>query len=395
MTKEQLFFIQILADHLNGRTTRCEDDLDWNIIHQYARKHQVSGIVYVQARDIMPEWALLKFRKETLALFYNVSNRTFDFDAIRKELDKEDIDYFVVKGPAVASLFPDPHLRVMGDIDLVVKPEDREKCHDILLSNGYDCKSKQEDREWQYYKNRMELELHDRLVYKETGNEIGQDTFFNDCWKYVKDGQLDWNFHLLFLIFHLRKHFMNSGVGFRQFLDLAVVAQNIPIDWEWMKNNLKTTEMYSFAKKCYGFVNQWFGIKTPLTTKIDNDFFEEATQKIFADGVFGFDNKENSINDSVNEVRKSKVPRLSLLYLYVKEICPPWELLSKAPVYGYLKKSRLLLPIAWLHRWGRQIKRSIVFKEKIRTKKTIASINEYDSRMAWMKNWGILDVKKK
>ena len=389
MTREQSFFIQILSDHLNGRETERIDGLDWPIIYQYARKHQVSGIVYTQAKDIMPIDVLPIFRQDTLATFYYASNRDSDFETIKKELLKNNIPFFVVKGPAVAELFPIPKLRAMGDIDLVVSHEYCEKCHEILLENGYRCATKQDEREWQYYKHGMELELHDRLVYEETVNETGHDTYFNDCWKYVKEGQLDWNFHLLFLIFHLRKHFMNAGVGFRQFMDLAVVAQKIDIDWEWVEENLKITGMYPFAKKCYGFVDQMFGIKTPLAEGLDADFAEDAIQTIFSNGVFGFDNADNKTSASINEVRKSKHPRLSLFYLYLKEVFPPWELLSKTKSYGYLQKSKYLLPIAWLHRLCRNIQYALS-KGKLKGKK-IASMENYDHRMDWMKNWGLLD----
>lgn len=103
--------------------------------------------------------------------------------------------------------------------------------------------------------------------------------FFNDCWQYVHEGQLDWDFHLLFLIFHLRKHFMNSGVGFRMFMDLAVVAAKVNIDWDTLANKLKKIGMLEFAKKCYGFIGRWFYIYGPLIDQIDEDFFEEASQK--------------------------------------------------------------------------------------------------------------------
>lgn len=382
MTKEQKFFIQILADHLNGRETKCNDVLDWNIIHDYARKHQVSSIVYTQAKDYMPAETLTAFRQETIATIYNATIRDNDFATVTKELKEDNIPFFIIKGPAVAALFPNPKLRSMGDIDLVVHHEDREKCHNIIINSGYKCISKQDDREWQYYKNNMELELHDRLVYDEAVNEKGQDEFFNDCWKYVHEGQLDWNFHLLFLIFHLRKHFMNSGVGFRMFMDLAVVAEKAHIDWYILEDNLKKAGMFEFAKKCYGFIGRWFGICVPITAAIDDAFFEEATQKIFADGVFGFDNYENKTNISVNKVRNNKYPKLSLLHLSVKECFPSWKLLSGTSTYKYLRNNKLLLPSAWIHRLYRNV-------GKRKTKMKVATAHKYEERMLMMEKWGL------
>ena len=387
MTKEQTFFIQILADHLNGRETKCNDVLDWNIIHDYARKHQVSGIVYTQAKNYMPAETLNVFRQETMVTLYHATQRDNDFLSVTKELNVNNIPHFVVKGLAVAELYPVPKLRAMGDIDLVIKHEDREKCHNIIINSGYKCVSKQDDREWQYYKNNVELELHDRLVYDEAVNEKGQDEFFNDCWRHVQDGQLDWNFHLLFLIFHLRKHFMNSGVGFRMFMDLAVVAENAHVDWSILEDNLKKTGMLEFAKKCYGFIGRWFCIYSPIIDLIDEDFFEEASQKVFTDGVFGFDNSDNKINISVNKVRNNKYPKLSLLLLSVKECFPSWKLLSGTSTYKYLRNNKLLLPIAWIHRLYRNV-------GKRQTKIKVATAHKYDKRMLMMEKWGLLRSDK-
>lgn len=391
MTKEQSFFIQILADHLNGRKTRRVDDLDWGIIHQYALNHQVNGIVYTQAKDSMPPEAQNTFLQETLATIYCASNRANDFDAVKKGLKELEIPFFVVKGPMIADLYPSPMLRVMGDIDLVIQREKRDACHELLLKNGYECVSKQDDREWQYVKNKMELELHDRLVYEETVNEAGQDIFFNDCWRYVEEEKLDWDFHLLFLIFHLRKHFMNAGVGFRQFMDLAVVSQKTRINWDWMKANLEKTGMYHFALKCYGFIERWFGIKTVLTENIEEDFYEGATQIIFSNGVFGVDNADNITSMSINIIRKSRYPRLAIIKQHLIDIFPAWELLSNTTAYKYLKKGKLLLPIAWIHRWLRVFYIFVFAKGDIATKRRIASMKMYNRRMEWMRKWSLID----
>ena len=384
-----MFFIQILSDHLNGRETKCNDVLDWNIIHDYARKHQVSGIVYTQAKDYMPAEALNVFRWETIATIYNATIRDNDFANVTKALNENNIPYFIVKGPAVADLFPNPKLRSMGDIDLVVKHEDREKCHNIIVNNGYECASKQDDREWQYYKNNMELELHDRLVYEEAVNEKEQDEFFNECWQHVLEEQLDWSFHLLFLIFHLRKHFMNSGVGFRMFMDLAVVTVKVNIDWVTLEDNLKKTRMLEFAKKCYGFIERWFGIKVPLTVEIDDIFFEEATQKVLADGIFGFYNWDNVGSEVFNKTRNQRFLRLSMGLIALHQIFPKVKDLKEIESYSYLKKYPFLLPASWIHRIIRNLK---LHKEQTgieRIKKSFVSSEKIIQRESMLQKWGL------
>ena len=389
MTKEQKAFIQILADHINGRKTRIDEDLDWEIIYNYARTHQVSGMVCQQCENNIPHNLVDDFQKELMATLYYGSKRDKELQTIKLELNSEQIPFFIVKGPVVANLYPIPHLRTMGDIDLVIHNKDRGKCNRLLIARGYTCLSNQSEREWQYSKNILDLELHDRLVYEEAVNEKNQVSFFNDCWRYVKDGQLDWNFHLLFLIFHLRKHMMNSGIGFRYFLDLAVVTQHIDIDWDYVAKNLATMGMIDFARKCYGFIYNWFEIETPLVESIDKEFYEEATNRIFVDGVFGFNNPDNLHNVLINEVRKKKLPRVKMIRLALRKIFPSHKELENTEPYTYLNKNSFLLPFAWLHRTIRGIRRDKGETLLVSLKKSFIADENIERRNAMLKKWGL------
>ena len=389
MTREQLAFIQILSDHLNGRKTEEIRDVDWNIIYSYARMHQVSGMIYTQAKSFMPAEALNRFLQDTIATVCVAEKREEDFTAIKNSFREASIPYFIVKGPEVASFYPIPKLRSMGDIDIVVHTENREECHEIFLQEGFHPESNQEDREWQYYKNGLEMELHDRLIYKESVNEEGQEAFFNDCWKYVDNGKLDWNFHLLFLIFHLRKHLMNSGAGYRHFMDLAIVAKKTDIDWEWLKRYLKITGMFKFARKCYGFIDQWFGIRVPISEKIDDEFYEDATQRIFRDGVFGFDNPENRENMVINQIRNKRLPKIGMIKMALHNIFPSRNELRQNDQYKYLNVHPALLPIAWIHRMIRgnnSEKRKSMSKA---IKRTFITNEKIDERRDMLMKWGL------
>lgn len=387
MSKEQLFFIQVLSDYLNGKKTQRVPDLDWDTILLYARRHQVSGIFYIQAKENMPIEKQDIFRKEMLATVYYQTNRENELKDLKHIFDDANIQFFIVKGPVVAELYPMCQIRTMGDIDLVVHSNDRKLCNDILVSEGYQCRSNQEDREWQYYKNNMELELHDHLVYREAINEPGQDIFFNDCWIYVNEGKLDWNFHLLFLIFHLRKHLMNSGAGFRHFMDLAVVPQKIDIDWKWLEEKLNETGMLAFSKRCYGLIYRWFSIKVPLMDDIDNEFCETATSKIFADGIFGFHNEDNKNSAVFNQVRKKKYPLITMFLLSVKEVFPARKRLLKTEAYAYLERFPFLLPIAWIHRFFRTIKGNKMKIGKQSVEKSFISKDTIEKRDKMLKRW--------
>lgn len=387
---EKSFFLQILSDYLNSRNSASAEPLNWKTVIEYARIHRVLGIVYTQAKDLIPTEDLGEIKKDVAAIVWDQYKKIELLNNVLSELNNNHIPYFIIKGPLLAELYPTPVFRAMGDIDLVVHTEDREKCHSIMIHEGFQCMSKNESREWQYFKNRIEFEVHDRLVYDESVNESGQADFFNDCWKYTySNGSIDWNFHLLFLVFHVRKHLMGSGAGFRHFLDLAIVAKKVDLDWDWINHQLEKTHMLSFAGKCFGFINRWWGIETPIMESIDDEFYELVTDKTFDDGIWGLHNKKNANNYVINMVRKKNNQKFEMLKLAVRQILPSWNDLHDTEPYTYLKYNRLLLPIAWIQRGIRGLtamKYKIVI-EGIR--KSFVSDDSIARQEDFLKKWGL------
>lgn len=112
----------------------------------------------------------------------------------------------------------------MGDTDIVV--DDLGKAHNFLLDIGFKNVSKNKGKEYQYSKQNIEFELHDRLVYEGVTNRDSITEFLNDYSDYAANGKLDDSFHFIFVLNHLRKHFMNSGVGFGRFIDITILTKN-------------------------------------------------------------------------------------------------------------------------------------------------------------------------
>lgn len=392
MTRERAFFLQAMGDHLNGRETAApETALDWEALLSIAKIHQVGGILYHQCMAILPPEYAVRLREQYGAALYYHTNRTAMAAALEEALQAEGIPFFVIKGSAVAAYYPVPALRTMGDTDLVIHTEDRMRAHEILLSQGFVNESHFADREWVYYKNRMEFELHDHLVYRETVNRPEHETYFNDFWQYVHDGQLDWSFHFLFLLLHLRKHLMNEGVGFRQFMDVAVVAKNAPgLDWNWIGQELGALGFLDFARNVFAMNEAWFGLKTPISANTpDADFFETATDVVFRNGIFGFDNADNRANRAVNIARSAENAHLAMTKSAIRKVFPSYQTLITVPHYRFLEGKPWLLPAAWVYRMlrglsGNRFRRSVRHVgESFTSKETV------EERGAFLDRWGL------
>lgn len=348
MTTE--IFLSLLSDFLNKRETlRLTEGINWEELIKVAKLHEMAGIILCQCRDSIPN----KYR-ETLeqvnasTLFY-YANRLKEENIILRKLRESGVHCFIIKGSTVAAYYPIPALRTMGDTDIVVN--DVNKAHEVLMASGCRCKTKNAA----YYKNDLLFEIHDHLTYETVINSPKLVSFFNDFWKYVKDGELDCSFHLLFLILHLRSHFYGSGVGIRQFVDIAVVTKyNDKLDWLWIEEKLKEYGMWPFAQRVFGLNYRWFGINTPVAVEsVDEEFYKEATLELCSGGVFGH---------SGNNAREIAVyggihPFANMIKRAWCMVFVPYKNMMRLPQFEFLVGHPYLLPVAWIYRGWLTVKR--------------------------------------
>lgn len=389
MTREEVFFLGVLADFLRGRRTREQKNLNWQVLTDLMEKHQVGGILYVQCGEYMPEEARRLAEKDYSASVYYSVNRQSDLRNLDNVLRKEGIPYFIVKGLAVSSYYPVPELRTMGDTDLVVHPEDRSRVEKLLLQQGFLPEGVSRKNEWHFRHHGMDYELHDHLLYDETVNEGKFRNFMNDCWTCVQDDRLMPDFHFLFLLIHLRKHLMNTGVGFRQFMDLAVMGEKeLSLDWHWIQEKLETLDLMPFASVCFGLIARWFDIRIPIPgDDLEDSFYQEATEAVFSNGIFGFDNRENRINGAVNDTRKDQGSRRSILHHGFQRLFPTCQKMRDAGYYRYLEKAPFLLPVAYGHRFLRAMRNYSHRWQRLTD--LFPSAKKVHQREEYLKKWGL------
>ena len=354
MTTEESLLLQALADHLNGRKTEnIPDGLDWDALTALAQRHQVSGMVYYQCKALLPAEKRAPLKEAYFFAIMVHTNRTQDMAEIGGAFEKADIPFFTVKGMDVAALYPVPAQRTMGDCDIVVHPQDKQRAHELMLSLGFENHLHQQ-MEWDYFRNDLEYELHDHLLYDETVNSESGKDFAELAWNYT-DGSgcrkaLDPNFHFIFLLLHLRKHLMNLGAGFRQFMDLAVAAKGWPLDWSLLTEQLEQLQLLDFLKVCFALCKEWFDVDVPMAAQLQPEFVAEATEKIMGNGIFGFDDTSNRANGNLNILQKQGKART-----VIGRIFPSYKSMYYVPHYSAIQGRPWLLPAMWVYRWFRGI----------------------------------------
>ena len=360
MTNEQCFFLTILADFLHNRKTLPNNGLDWTSIVQYAKSHQVEGIVCHQCREYLARQPELRdiyelLEKAQIATLFFYKNNQFAYNELKRVLNEKKIPFISVKGMDVASLYPVPEYRTMGDLDIVIHTEDSERIHDVMTGLGY--KQGEGERVKTYGRGTTKIEIHNHLLNDDNLEIALRKKFFNRCWEYVSDEEesyiLDWNFHFLYLVEHAKQHFSANGAGFRQFMDIAVVTMNKKgLDWKWIENELKKTGLWEFAITAFAFCKKWWNIETPFDIKdLDEEFYLESTEFVFKNGVFGFNNENASAHMVEKQMRISSLPKVfHSIYVAVKKVCISYDTAMTLPYCSFARNKKYLLPYVWIYR---------------------------------------------
>lgn len=386
------YCIKIISDHINGKQTKEPvETINWDKVVRYFKCHELIGILYYQCKGFIPDKYTNLMEQQNASVMYYYNNRIWIEKQIKEELEKKGIRYCIIKGSAVAEYYPFHALRTMGDTDLVVHSKDRDVVNNVLLSIGFKNYKRLDHGDWQYFKNNMELEMHDRLVYKRLKpNDVCYD-FFNNLWKYEKDGVLDWSFHFLYLIHHLLKHFMIQGVGLRHFIDIAVLTKNnTDLNWTWIKTKLIELDMWEFAQRIFFLNRRWFGIAPPISiSKYSDEFLHDATKLIFFNGVFGYENGDNDWNSTVNNINTPSNKGYGLRK-FISALFPSYEIMSKLDYSSFVEGRKFLLPVAWMYRWMRALKgkRATKMMKRI-TRSSFVSKRKVQKRREVLKKWGV------
>ena len=363
MTPEQKLLLNCMADFCNGRTTSEPDTaIDTKELFRLADEQSLASVVYIQCREWLKDPP--DFHRTFLNSVSESANRKYLLQEITDRFQKEQIPLICIKGSVYRDWWPVPELRSMGDIDLVIRTEDRQKTDEIMLSLGYH-KMVDNHAVWTYWIEPFMFELHDHMFYEYLASRFDYRAYFDHIWEkayhasafVVENGNLfipDDNLHFLYLMTHTAKHVINKGSGFRPFLDMVFYARNPKMDWNIIRQELQKTGLLHFTETCFALCERWFRVSMPLPhQELEDRFFESITEKAFRDGTFGLHNEENDRARSAKEIKRSdRQYWMTAAALTVHKLFPPYRNMQLIPWYSWVDGRPWLLPAAWIYRWG-------------------------------------------
>ncbi|MGN1014466.1 MAG: nucleotidyltransferase family protein [Butyricicoccus sp.] len=371
-------FLPALNAALQNETVSWEMELttqDWLALFHEASTHRVLPMIYEAvyrcpaARSLDPQSAT-QMKRQIIHAVTVQTRRTHEFLSLFRHLREAGIQPLVVKGIVCRSLYPNPDHRMSADEDILIPPEQFERCHQAMLDYGMQLSDPAQDIRTAYevpYRkpgSPLYIELHKSLFPPESDAYGDFNRFFEGAqsravslWMNETDVvTMEYTDHLFYLICHALKHFLHSGFGIRQVCDIVLFANAYGRQIDWARVLRQCREIHADL-----FSAALFQIgRNDLTFDPEKACYPEEWLRIRVDermmladlldaGIYGGGtmSRKHSSNITLNAVSAQKAGG-KFGTSVLKTIFPPVKSLKGR--YPYLEKHPYLLPVAWCSR---------------------------------------------
>ena len=350
MEREYRYLITLCRSFLEGKTETLETDIDYQKLYSVANSHNLSAILFCVMntsanKETVPEAALRRFEDDFYEAIVRYDMQQVQIERLDALLSENHLRHVFFKGAEIKELFPVPQARVMGDIDLLIAQEDRDRVKAVLVHNGIQ-NINANGPVYDYSADGVKIEMHTKIISGKVGNSDAEQCFadaidhaaFDGC-----RGKLDLNYHFAYLITHLAHHFWFYGAGVKLILDLAVMLKASAIDLDAVMDKLREVGLDRFAEVILTVCYRWFGYGTDYG-------YDTADTETFllSFGAFGNVNRNHAAVIERKELEEGK--RTSPLLTKLRLLFPTYHQLKNIPYIRFIEGRPYLVPYAWLYR---------------------------------------------
>ena len=354
-TPEESVILSSLASELFQKAPEFPEVTDWDAVLSESINQAVFPLVFNPVRDRLPDELKRKWEPiflQNAATDIRVAAAHTD---LHRVLSEHDIPYVMLKGVASSRYYPHPELRMMGDVDFLVAPDDLERCGELLERYGMrriDDGAHEFHRAYFFRSNEYEMHWSPPGVPAANGEKI------RDCFKDIFEEKKlikissgncyvpsDYH-HGLILLLHTAIHLTTTGIGLRHLCDWAVFVEHFTEEGfcKCFEACLKNIGLWDFTKAltmtCVHFLG---GSNKAWAADVSEDLLNSLMEDTWSGGNFGSKDPQRTayrmlmIDSGTHKIVKRGV--ISALAMAIH---------SKAKAhYPRLAGSYVFLPAAW------------------------------------------------
>ena len=414
---EQLFkqTLALVKTSIHRRDFSPDTDIPWKDAYHILATGKLSGVVYHNICQlsgpyrpdvhIMNPWKASVFQRglRQLLSFQELNH-------VLQESQKKGLHPVVFKGIALAALYPEPNMRFSSDADILISPAESPAMEALLQKLGYSYVDSASKDHVPVYKisgaNRfLKIELHDCLWEDYTGlqaNLLEQlqlaapETLLQTTACNIPITTLGYEQHLIYQIFHIAKHFSFEGLPLRYLTDLTLYinAYHNEINSSHFWSVMKQLKYDVFCDAIFKICIHYLGMNEALLSKEYKNYplNETLLMDILTAGkeagtaVEAWASTDTLLRYLMRNTQATQNHFSQKIHMFFPS---PSELKDK---FSYAKKYKILLPIAWVHRFIS----AASYSKYCRNHGISANdtYNKIDHRLRLMKDLKMVDFKK-
>lgn len=335
---------------------------DWKAVFVEAIQQTVLPLALEAALtlplDIRPsERKLEPFRNYAMSQAVKNERLMAAQDKLLKAFAHRGIPCVVLKGSSAAAPYPQPELRVLGDIDLLVDRTSLERAVEVLREFGYWESQGNEEFHLGFVSASAHVELHFEVTYF-PDNTMGKalrslmDSAL-PAQHFVTQGiytypVLSPERQAVSLLMHMQRHMQALGIGLRHLCDFAVFIKHLPLgEWErTVAPVLKEGGLLRFAQFLARTCVLYLGLPAacaPWCNNVSDSFCRELILEFLHSGNFGRKDPRHRAS-SVLGVDKTGLGASRFMPLTIIRNIN----LYARKQYPFLQHLPVLLPVFWI-----------------------------------------------
>lgn len=213
----------------------------------------------------------------------------------------------VLKGIANAAYYHEPGMRALGDIDLLVAPQNVHQAVELLLEEGFVASEESFSHPYHidFYKENAVLELHFAASsYLDSDAGTVAKSIMESCWQDIQNRQiLSYSVPCLsdlhqavFLLLHMQRHMTTGCIGLRQLCDWAVFLKGVPTEkfCELILPVLESCGLAKFAAVLTLTAFRYLGLESKYVTwcqRVHESILDAMICEVFREGSIHHKNK--------------------------------------------------------------------------------------------------------
>lgn len=370
MQKEEAFLIQILKTLLQeengGLSVSGRQEIDYKRLYLIAKKNSVANMAafFISKCDDIPSEIRQQFEQQRLIITMQQIKCEKAFSEMCEIIQDAGIRSIVLKGTILKSMYPEPFMRSMSDIDIYMEEEGIRRITPSIIQAGFSTGTIGSDNHFEFLKYEdAKIEFHPELVALDSA--YGENVYPRckqsdipiaqamDIWghtesyngnEYVR--QLRPEYHYLYIIMHMINHFLAAGTGIRSVMDVWVMNHHYSKNWNRieLKSLLEKYGLLTFERYVLSLADRWFDLDgiPYLPNDIDQDLLDTLSDYIIGSGTYGTPTQSTYRLMGYKAGSANKVRYLS------SRLFLPYETMKN--LYPVLDGKPILLPAMWVRR---------------------------------------------